>query len=114
MENYHPISLPSHLAKFAERMVSAQLTHIADREGMIPPEKLGFRPGRAEDKSLARLIQTAQNGWNRPKPRSRPQEESTADKFVLLAFDFSRAYGTVDHKMLHIKLPRTLPKCLAK
>ena len=114
VENYRPISLTSHLAKLAERLVSARLTHIADREGLIPPEQVGFRRGRAADESLARLIQTVQDGWNRPKPRGRPQDGVTADKFVLLAFDFSRAYDTVDHKMIYAKLLRILPKCMAR
>ena len=38
----------------------------------------------------------------------------TADKFVLLAFDFSQAYDTVDQKMIYAKLLRSLPKCMAK
>ena len=37
----------------------------------------------------------------------------TADRFVLLAFDFSRAYDTIDHRMLHLKLLKLLPRCLA-
>ncbi|KAF0304736.1 RNA-directed DNA polymerase from mobile element jockey [Amphibalanus amphitrite] len=36
----------------------------------------------------------------------------TADKFVLVAYDFARAYDTIDHKMLQNKLLRHLPKCL--
>ena len=94
VENYRPISLTSHLAKLAERMVSARLTHIADRAGLIPPEQVGFRRGRAADESLARLIQTVQDGWNLPKPRGRPQDGSTADKFVLLA-SLSVGYTTL-------------------
>ena len=39
---------------------------------------------------------------------------STADKFVLLAFDFSRAYDTVDHRMPFAKLTRHLPLCMVR
>ena len=41
MENYCPISLASHLAKLKERLVSARLTHIADRDELIPPKRIG-------------------------------------------------------------------------
>ena len=114
MENHRPISLTSHLAKLAERLVAARLTHVVDREELVPPEQVGFRRGRATEESLARLIQTVQDGWNRPKPRGRPQDGRTADKFVLLAFDFSRAYDTVDHRMIFAKLLRHLPQCMAR
>ena len=114
MENHRPISLTSHLAKLAERLVAARLTHVVDREELVPPEQVGFRRGRATEESLARLIQTVQDGWNRPKPRGRPQDGRTADKFVLLAFDFSRAYDTVDHRMIFAKLLRHLQQCMAR
>lgn len=113
VESYRPISLTSHLAKLAERMIAARIKHVADLQRLIPPEQVGFRRGRAVDESLARLIQTAQDGWNRPKPDGRPKDGRTADKFVLLAFDFSRAHDTVDHKMLYAKLLRQLPRCMA-
>ena len=114
VDNYRPISLTSHLAKLVERMIAARLTYLADLKKVIPPEQVGFRRGRAADESLARLIQSVQDGWNRPKPRGRPVDGSTADKFVLLAFDFSRAYDTVDHRMLFAKLTRHLPLCMAR
>ena len=113
VQSYRPISLTSHLAKLAERMVAARLKYVADRKRLIPPEQVGFRRGRAVDESLARLVQTVQDGWNRPKAGGRPKDGHTADKFVLLAFDFSRAYDIVDHKMLYSKLLRQLPKCMA-
>ncbi|KAF0287427.1 Sperm-associated antigen 6 [Amphibalanus amphitrite] len=75
--------------------------------------EVGFRRGRSAEDSLARLVQTVQDGWNRPKPRRGPEDGVTADRFVLLAFDFSRAYDTIDHRMLHLKLLKLLPRCLA-
>ena len=41
VENCRPISLTSHLAKLAEQLVSARLTHIADRDELIPQERMG-------------------------------------------------------------------------
>ena len=105
----------SHLAKLAERMVAARLTHLAERDDLIPAEQVGFRRGRSSEENLARLIQTVQDGWNKPKPRGRPVDGTTAEKFVLMAYDFSRAYDVIDHKMLRLKLLRMgLPLCLVR
>lgn len=112
--SYRPIALTSHLAKLAERLVAARLTHLAERDAMVPPEQVGFRRGRSAEENLARLIQHVQDGWNKPKPRGRPVDGSTAQKFVLTAYDFSRAYDLIDHKMLHLKLLRLgVPRCMA-
>ena len=111
--SYRPISLTSHVAKLAERMVGARLTHLIERDDLVPPEQVGFRRGRAAEKHVGRLVQQVQDGWNRPKPRGRPVEGRTADKFVLLSFDFARAYDTIDHRMLRLKLLRlALPRCM--
>ena len=108
VENYWPISLTSHLAKLVEPMIAARLTYLADLKKVIPPEQVGFRRGRAADESLARLIQSVQDGWNRPKPRGRPVDGSIADKLVLLALDFSRVNDTVDHRMLSGRIPPSM------
>ena len=115
ISSHRPIALTNHLAKLAERMVSARLTHIAEAQDLVPPEQVGFRRGRAAEENLARLIQTVQDGWNKPKPRGRPEDGVTADKFVLTAYDFSRAYDVIDHRMLRLKLLRLgLPACLVQ
>ena len=111
--SYRPISLTSHLAKLVERVVGARLNHLIERDGLVPPEQVGFRRGRAAEEHVGRLIQQVQDGWNKPKPRGRPVEGRTAEKFVLLSFDFARAYDTIDHRMLRLKLHRlSLPKCM--
>ncbi|KAF0307940.1 RNA-directed DNA polymerase from mobile element jockey [Amphibalanus amphitrite] len=111
--SYRPIALTSHIAKLAERMIAARTTYLIERDRLVPPEQVGFRRGRSAEDSLARLVQTVQDGWNRPKPRRGPEDGVTADRFVLLAFDFSRAYDTIDHRMLHLKLLKLLPRCFA-
>ena len=111
--SHRPIALTSHLAKLAERLVAARLTYIAERDGLVPAEQVGFRRGRSAEENLARLVQRVQDGWNKPKPRGRPTDGKTAEKFALLAFDFSRAYDVIDHKMLRLKLLRLgVPKCM--
>ena len=109
--SYRPISLTSHTAKLMERMVGARLTHLLERDDVIPAEQVGFRRGRSAEENLGRLIQEVQDGWNRPAPRARPMDGKTAARFVLTAYDFSRAYDLIDHKMLRLKMSRHLPRC---
>ncbi|KAF0314117.1 putative RNA-directed DNA polymerase from transposon BS [Amphibalanus amphitrite] len=111
--SYRPIALTSHVAKLAERMVGARLSQIAEARNLIPAEQVGFRRGRSVEENLGRLVQTVQDGWNRPRPAGRPTEGKTAEKFALVAYDFSRAYDKIDHRMLQLKLLRLqLPLCM--
>ena len=114
--NHRPIALTSHVAKLAERMIAARLSHVVDRDGLVPPEQVGFRRGRAAEDNLGRLVQSVQDGWNKPKNRrGQPVDGVHADKFVLTAYDFSRAYDVIDHRMLRLKLLRLgVPKCAVK
>ena len=66
--------------------------------------------------SLGRLIQEVQDGWNRPKSRRKNTPDGhSAQKYALLAFDFSRAYDTVDHRLLRARLlEQGLPRCLVQ
>ena len=69
--------------------------------------------------SIGRLVQEVQDGWQRPSvgkeaARKRP-EGSTAQKYVLVAFDFTRAYDVVDHQLLRVSLiEQGLPLCLVR
>ena len=93
--------------------MGARLNHLIERDGLVPPEQVGFRRGRAAEEHVGRLIQQVQDGWNKPKLRGPPVEGRTAEKFVLLFFDFAKAYDTIDHRMLRLKLLRlSLPKCM--
>ena len=111
--SYRPISLTSNVAKLMERMVAARATHLLDRDSSIPAEQVGFRRGRSAEENLGRLIQEVQDGWNLPPPRGRPVDGKTAARFVLTAYDFSRAYDVIDHHMLLLKMLQHLPRCLA-
>ena len=111
--SYRPISLTSHVAKLMERMVSARVTHLLDRDNVIPAEQVGFRRGRSAEENLGRLIQEVQDGWNRPAPRGRPSDGKTAARYILTAYDFSRAYDVIDHQMLRLKMLHRLPRCHA-
>ncbi|KAF0306418.1 hypothetical protein FJT64_002444 [Amphibalanus amphitrite] len=74
------------------------------------------REKRSVEDNLGRLIQEVQDGWNRPRSRRlHTPDGQSAQKFVLLAFDFSRAYDTVDHRLLRARLlDQGLPRCFVR
>ena len=111
--SYRPIALTSHLSKLVERLILARLRHIVERDQLVPPEQVGFREGRSVEDSIGRLVQQVQDGWNAPKSRSkRTPDGACAQKYVLLAFDFARAYDTVDHRLLRVRLMELgVPRC---
>ena len=115
VSSYRPIALTSHLAKLMERMVLARLTHTAEEKRLIPPEQVGFRRGRCVEDSIGCLVQNVHDGWNLPKrDRRHPKADAEmAQKYVLLAFDFARAYDKIDHHMLRLKLLQMgVPSCM--
>ena len=75
---------------------------------MIPAEQVRFRAKRSVEDNIGRLVQQVQDGWNRPKARTTnpppPPGGSCVQKYVLLAFDFARAYDTLDHRLLRLRL----------
>ncbi|KAF0314478.1 putative RNA-directed DNA polymerase from transposon BS [Amphibalanus amphitrite] len=72
--------------------------------------------GRSVGDSIGRLIQEVHDGWQLPKARKKdPPEGTTAQKFVLTAYDFSRAYDVVDHRLLRVRLLELgLPHCMVR
>ena len=117
LTSYRPIALTSCVSKLAERLILARLEFAAESRRLIPAEQVGFRAKRSAEDSLGRLVQNVQDGWQRPKrdKRSSQPEGSTAQKHILVAYDFSRAYDVVDHKLLRLRLLELgLPLCLVR
>ncbi|KAF0306566.1 putative RNA-directed DNA polymerase from transposon BS [Amphibalanus amphitrite] len=114
ISSYRPIALTSHVSKLVERLVLSRLNHVVAARNLIPPEQVGFREGRSVEDSLGRLVQQVQDGWQRPRSRKKqPADGETAQRYVLTAFDFSRAYDTVDHRLLPVRLlQQGIPLCL--
>ena len=80
------------------------LTDPLGREEGPGPNKAGRLPARrSAEENLAQLIQTVHDGWNKLKPRS-CLDGVTAEKYVLMAHNFSWAYDVIDHRMLRLKL----------
>ena len=116
ISSYRPIALTSHVGKLAERLILARLNFQISRRGLVPPEQVGFREHRSVEDHLGRLFQEVQDGWQQPKSRGQNRPDgSTAQKYVLLAFDFARAYDTVDHRILKARLLEMgLPVCMVR
>lgn len=116
VSSYRPVALTSHLAKLAERLILARLNHVAAARELIPPEQVGFREGRSVEDHLGRLVQQVQDGWQVPRSRKKaPQEGESTQRYVLSAYDFARAYDTVDHHLLRVVLLRQgIPLCLIR
>ena len=116
VSSYRPIALTSHVGKLADCLIKSRLVYLAESRGMIPPEQVGFRAGRSVGDSIGRLVQEVHDGWQRPKSRKRdPPEGTTTQKFVLVAFDFARAYDVVDHRLLRVRLLELgLPLCMVQ
>ena len=117
ISSYRPIALTSHIAKIAERVVAARLTHLAADRRLIPPEQVGFREKRGVEDAIARLIQQVQDGWQKkpcpPSRKTQMPDGEAAQKFVLVAYDFARAYDKVDHRLLRARLAEAgIPACL--
>ena len=90
-------------------MVAARVTHLLERDDVIPAEQVGFRRGHSAEENLGCLIPEGQDGWNRPPPRGRPSDGKTAARFVLTAYDFSRAYDVIDAETEDVPPSPTLP-----
>ena len=59
-------------------------------------------------------MKEVQDDWQSPRARGRSTAQgTTAQKYVLVAYDFARAYGVVDHRLLRARLLELgLPHCL--
>ena len=117
LTSHPPIALTSCVSKLDERLIIARLEFVADSRGPVPSEQVGFQAKRSAEDSIGRLIQDAQDGWQRPERDSRkPRPDgATTHKYLLTAFDFSRAYDVVDHRLLRLRLLELgLPLCLVK
>ena len=76
ISSYRPIALSSHIAKLAEHVVAARLTHRTTACKLIPPEQVGFREKLGVEDALARLVQQVQDGWQKtPCPPSRRKQD---------------------------------------
>ncbi|CAB0037300.1 unnamed protein product [Trichogramma brassicae] len=87
-----PISLLSELSKIVEQIIHAQLSEYLFQNGLIDPGQHGFRPDHSTTTALLEITERARRAIDR-------REVS-----VLVSFDFSKAFDTIDHTILIRKL----------
>uniref|UniRef100_A0ABD2XL42 Reverse transcriptase domain-containing protein n=2 Tax=Trichogramma kaykai TaxID=54128 RepID=A0ABD2XL42_9HYME len=87
-----PISLLSELSKIVERIIHAQLTEYLSQSDLLDPGQHGFRPGHSTTTALLEIAERARRAIDR-------REVS-----ILVSFDFSKAFDTIDHTILIRKL----------
>ena len=95
--SYRPISLLCPAAKVMEKLLLPQLTNHLQ----LADSQHGFRRQRSTISALLPLAHKVATGFNKSKP---------ADRTVLMAIDFSKAFDTVNHtKLLQAVSNSTLP-----
>ena len=92
--NYRPISVLSSINKIFERLLFNRLIDFSQTYNILSPSQFGFVPNRGINDALFSLLSTIRQSLN-------------LDHFcVSIFFDFSKAFDTIDHARLLMKLQR--------
>lgn len=93
--SYRPISLTPHLGKIYERIIKNRMEYFLDKNNIIPPCQAGFRKGRSCTDHVVRLVE-------------KMKKTLTSKNKTLLTtfFDVKKAYDTVWHARLLVKIQR--------
>jgi hypothetical protein len=96
MKNYRPVSNLSFLSKTLERVVSQELCHYLDNNGLREPLQSGYRSGHSVETALLRV----QNDLLRAVDEGQGA--------ILILLDLSAAFDTVDHTKLLSRLDKRI------
>jgi hypothetical protein len=90
--NYRPISLLNISMKIFMQIITNRLTQYAEKNHILPEKQAGFRAGRGCEEQIFNLNSAIQIGTQRKK------------KVYALFIDFRRAFPSVSHARLWMKL----------
>ena len=98
--SFRPISLLSNLGKILENIINERLTIWAEKKKILINEQSGFRRNRSTQDVLFKLIETTIRNLKKNL------------KTCLVLFDFEKAFDSVPHKNIVIKLHKN--RCPSK
>ena len=90
--NYRPIAILPSLNKILERIVYDQLINFLNKHNIIHKHQFGFRKNHSTEQAILELTDTLK--------KSIDNKDLTCGIFL----DFTKAFDTVDHKILLLKL----------
>ncbi|KAJ1526555.1 hypothetical protein ONE63_008142 [Megalurothrips usitatus] len=91
-KDFRPISLLCTLGKMLEKIVHGQLTEFLDKNSLLDPNQSGFKPGHSTSTALLKVTGDVRENIDKRLLS------------LLVLYDFSNAFPSVDHELLIAKL----------
>lgn len=92
VSNYRPISLLPLIGKLMEKLIHSRVYSYLQTKGFFTESQCGFHPQHSTNQAIGNMLQYVFNQLNNNTPT------------LAVYFDLSKAFDTIDHKILLIKL----------